>query len=188
MNCSYDIRPCQVQDLVIALHRTSVPWLTLLGIDDIVPLPKSISLDHGAHRSVQYHYLVPIKYSHFPIPKRLRIYKKMPILHHRPLTKSPQLKIRKFMNLSSHQELSFCRWGSLVQNIEQAHRPYNGLEWHFSCSMRSKWRHRAGISASQRPGTPLALLDELHECYLQYPFPCFFAKCETKSFYSINLP
>ena len=51
----------------------------------------------------------------------------------------------------------------LVQFIEHADWPYSGLEWHFSCSMRSKWRHRAGLSALQPPGTPLALLDELHE-------------------------
>ena len=48
-------------------------------------------------------------------------------------------------------------------NIEQAHRPHSGVEWHFTCSMRSKWRHRAGISALQPHGTPFALLDELHE-------------------------
>ena len=51
----------------------------------------------------------------------------------------------------------------LVQFIEQAYRPYSGVEWHFACSMRSKWRHRAGESAPQPPGKPLALLDELHE-------------------------
>ena len=50
-----------------------------------------------------------------------------------------------------------------MQNIEQAYRPYSGVEWHFPCSMRSKWRHRAGLSVLQPPGTPLALLDELHE-------------------------
>ena len=52
---------------------------------------------------------------------------------------------------------------TLVQIIEQADRPYSGIEWHFPCSMRSKWRHRAGKSALQPSGTPLALLDELHE-------------------------
>ena len=51
----------------------------------------------------------------------------------------------------------------LVQIIEHADWPYSGVEWHFSCSMRSKWRHRASLSALQPPGTPLALLDELHE-------------------------
>ena len=51
----------------------------------------------------------------------------------------------------------------LVQIIEHAYWPYSGVEWHFSCSMRSKWRHRASLSALQPPGTPLALLDELHE-------------------------
>ena len=58
---------------------------------------------------------------------------------------------------------SFCRRGHLVQFIEQANRPYSGVEWHFACSMRTKWRHRAGESAPQPPRTPLALLDELHE-------------------------
>ena len=58
---------------------------------------------------------------------------------------------------------SFCRRGHLVQFIEQANRPYSGVEWHFVCSMRTKWRHRAGESAPQPPRTPLALLDELHE-------------------------
>ena len=51
----------------------------------------------------------------------------------------------------------------LVQIIEHADWPYSGVELHFSCSMRSKWRHRASLSALQPPGTPLALLDELHE-------------------------
>ena len=58
---------------------------------------------------------------------------------------------------------SFCRRGHLVQFIEQANRPYSGVEWHFVCSMRTKRRHRAGESAPQPPRTPLALLDELHE-------------------------
>ena len=52
---------------------------------------------------------------------------------------------------------------SLMQNIEQANRPHSSVEWHFACSMRSKGRHRAGLSAPQPPRTPLALLDELHE-------------------------
>ena len=56
-----------------------------------------------------------------------------------------------------------CRRKPLVQNIEQAYRPHSGVEWHFSCSMRSKWRHRAGKSAPQPLRTTLALLDELHE-------------------------
>ena len=60
-------------------------------------------------------------------------------------------------------ELPFCRRGPLVQDIEQAHRPHSGAEWHFTCSMRSKWRHRAGKSAPQPLRTTLALLDELHE-------------------------
>ena len=51
----------------------------------------------------------------------------------------------------------------LMQIIEQANRPYSSVEWHFVCSMRAKGRHRAGVSALQPPGTPLALLDELHE-------------------------
>ena len=50
-----------------------------------------------------------------------------------------------------------------MQIIEQAYRPYSGVEWHFVCSMRSKGRHRAGVWALQPLGTPLALLDELHE-------------------------
>ena len=50
-----------------------------------------------------------------------------------------------------------------MQIIEQAYRPYSGVEWHFPCSMRSKGRHRAGVSAPQPPRTPLTLLDELHE-------------------------
>ena len=53
--------------------------------------------------------------------------------------------------------------GPLVQNIKQAYRPCSSVEWLFPCSMRSKWRHRAGKSALQSPRTPLALLDELHE-------------------------
>ena len=57
----------------------------------------------------------------------------------------------------------FRAWKPLEQTIEQAYRPYSGVEWHFACSMRSKWRHRAGVSVPQPPGTPLALLDELHE-------------------------
>ena len=52
---------------------------------------------------------------------------------------------------------------SLVQNIEQAYRLYSGVEWHLPCSMRSKWRHRAGKSALQSIRMPLALLDGLHE-------------------------
>ena len=60
-------------------------------------------------------------------------------------------------------ELPFCRLGPLMQIIEQAYRPYSGVEWHFPCSMRSKWRHQAGLSALQPPRTPLALLDEFHE-------------------------
>ena len=52
---------------------------------------------------------------------------------------------------------------SLIQIIEQAYRPHSSVEWHFACSMRSKGRHRAGVSAPQPPRTPLALLDELHE-------------------------
>ena len=51
----------------------------------------------------------------------------------------------------------------LMQIIEQAYRPHSSVEWHFACSMRSKWRHRAGTSALQPPGMPLALLDVLHE-------------------------
>ena len=50
-----------------------------------------------------------------------------------------------------------------MQIIEQANRPHSSVEWHFACSMRSKGRHRAGVSAPQPPRTPLALLDELHE-------------------------
>ena len=57
----------------------------------------------------------------------------------------------------------FRAWKPLEQTIEQAYRPYSGVEWHFACSMRSKGRHRAGQSAPQPPRTPLALLDELHE-------------------------
>ena len=53
--------------------------------------------------------------------------------------------------------------GPLVQFIEQAHRLLSSVEWLFPCSMRTKRRHRAGVSALQPPGTPLALLDELHE-------------------------
>ena len=48
-------------------------------------------------------------------------------------------------------------------NIEQAYQPHSGLEWHFPCSMRSKWRHRAGKSALQSIRMPLALLNDLHE-------------------------
>lgn len=70
-----NIRSCQVQELVIALHRKAVPWRTLLGIYGVIFLLKSESLDHGAHRPVQYHYIFPVKYSHFYIPKRSRIYK-----------------------------------------------------------------------------------------------------------------
>ena len=54
-------------------------------------------------------------------------------------------------------------FSSRANIIEHADWPYSGVEWHFSCSMRSKWRHRASLSALQPPGTPLALLDELHE-------------------------
>ena len=61
----------------------------------------------------------------------------------------------------------FREWKPLEQTIEQAYRPYSGVEWHFACSMRSKGRHRAGVSAPQPPGTPLALLDELHEGLLR---------------------
>ena len=60
-------------------------------------------------------------------------------------------------------ELPFCRLGPLMKIIEQAYRPHSSVEWHFACSMRSKGRHRAGVSAPQPPRTPLALLDELHE-------------------------
>ena len=60
-----------------------------------------------------------------------------------------------------------CRRKPLVQNIEQAYRPHSGVEWHFACSMRSKWRHRAGISALQPPGTPLAMLDDLFKVFRQ---------------------
>ena len=56
-----------------------------------------------------------------------------------------------------------CRREPPVQNIEQAYRPHSGVEWHFTCSMRSKWRHRADKSAPQPLRTTLALLDELHE-------------------------
>ena len=61
----------------------------------------------------------------------------------------------------------FRAWEPLVQNIEQAYRPHSGVEWHFACSMRSKWRHRAGISALQPPGTPLAMLDDLFKVFRQ---------------------
>ena len=61
------------------------------------------------------------------------------------------------------QETDICCWGHLVKIIEQAYRPHSSVEWHFACSMRAKGRHRAGTSAIQPPGTPLALLDELHE-------------------------
>ena len=54
-------------------------------------------------------------------------------------------------------------FSSRANIIEHADWPYSGVELHFSCSMRSKWRHRASLSALQPPGTPLALLDELHE-------------------------
>ena len=54
-----------------------------------------------------------------------------------------------------------------MQNIEQAYRPHSGVEWHSPCSMRSKWRHQAGLSALQPLRTPLALLDELHEGLLR---------------------
>ena len=66
-----------------------------------------------------------------------------------------------------------CRREPSMQNIEQAHRSHSDVEWHFTCSMRSKWRHRAGKSAPQPLRTTLALLDELHEelCQGQH-LPC----------------
>ena len=165
MNVTDNIRSCQVQDLAVALHRTVIPWRTLLGMDGVIFLLKSESLDHGAHRPVQYHYIFPVKYSHFYIPKRPRIYKKMPILHHRLLTKNNPTQVSQVYEPVLTPRVVILSLGISRANIEQAFRPHSGVEWHFSCSMRSKWRHRAGISASQRPGTPLALLDELHECY-----------------------
>ena len=75
-----------------------------------------------------------------------------------------------FEETPSRKDASMNLWCMLLQsmgtsraNIEQAYRPHSGVEWHFACSMRSKWRHRAGTSALQPPGMPLALLDALHE-------------------------
>ena len=68
-----------------------------------------------------------------------------------------------YMEKRLTNELPFCRLGPLMKIIEQANRPHSSVEWHFACSMRSKGRHRAGLSALQPPGTPLTLLDELHE-------------------------
>ena len=81
-----------------------------------------------------------------------------------PLTPSRFATAPRGMPLSSSPPsgISVLRF-PLVQIIEHADWPYSGVEWHFSCSMRSKWRHRASLSALQPPGTPLALLDELHE-------------------------
>ena len=81
-----------------------------------------------------------------------------------PLTPSRFATAPRGMPLSSSPPsgISVLRF-PLVQIIEHAYWPYSGVEWHFSCSMRSKWRHRASLSALQPPGTPLALLDELHE-------------------------
>ena len=74
--------------------------------------------------------------------------------HGRP--RHPNLPYRHFYR-------HFRSWEPLVQNIEQAYRPHSSVEWHFACSMRAKGRHRAGTTATQPPGTPLVLLDELHE-------------------------
>ena len=64
---------------------------------------------------------------------------------------------------SAIPETELLLTGPLVQFIEQAHRLLSSVEWLFPCSMRTKRRHRAGVSVPQPPGTLLALLDELHE-------------------------
>ena len=79
-----------------------------------------------------------------------------------------------FAEVPSRKDASTNLWCMLLQsmgtsraNIEQAYRPHSGVEWHFACSMRSKWRHRAGVSALQPPGTPLALLNDLFKVFRQ---------------------
>ena len=85
-----------------------------------------------------------------------------PIFRNRVVLLFRKLSVLIFLK-SAIPETELLLTGPLGQNIEQEHRPCSGVEWHFPCSMRTKRRYRAGVSAPQPPGMPLPLLDELHE-------------------------
>ena len=85
-----------------------------------------------------------------------------PIFRNRVVLLFRKLSVLIFLK-SAIPETELLLTGPLGQNIEQAYRPHSGVEWLFPCSMRTKRRHRAGVSAPQPPGMPIPLLDELHE-------------------------